>query len=119
MKKYRLKPEAVPFFKDKMATAIHTFDVWKDHNVDEKALEEVEECHITYGHDKGDRYTTLGGWSADAGTRFEFTIHFPSVKFHEHDKFSKGKVTRELMNTIQRQINNFYEQFNNQENEQS
>jgi hypothetical protein len=55
----------------------------------------------------------LGGWSGEDGARFEFTIHFPSVKFNEYDKFSKGKITRELMNKIQSQINYFYDDFLN------
>lgn len=117
MKKYRLKPEAVPFFKDKMATAIHPFDVWQEHNVDEKALEEVEECHIAFGHNRGEHMASLCGWSADKGSHFDFTIHFPSMKIREYDQFAKGKIVRKLMDEIQSRINYFYSQFNNGETE--
>ena len=52
MKKYRLKTEAVPFFVDKLATAICDMQTWKEYKVDEKALEEVEEARIEYGKNK-------------------------------------------------------------------
>jgi len=42
------------------------------------------------------------------GGEFEFTVVFPSMKYREHDIFSKGRITRELMSEIQRVINNFY-----------
>ena len=48
MKKYRLKKEAVPFFVDKLATAIYDWDVWQKYNVDDKALDEVEDARIEY-----------------------------------------------------------------------
>ena len=54
MKKYRLKTEAVPFFVDKLATAICDMQTWKEYKVDEKALEEVEEARIEYGKNKND-----------------------------------------------------------------
>lgn len=111
MTKYRIKKEAIPFIKEKHAASIYTLDTWEDIGIDIKALEKVEPAFITYGRKTGDHSSTLGGWSREKGTDFEFTIHFPSVKFHEHDEFSKGRVTRELMNKIQNQINNFFDQF--------
>jgi len=111
MTKYRLKKEAIPFINEKHATHIYTLDTWESLGIDIKALERVEPAFITYGRKTGDNSSTLGGWSEKEGKDFEFTIHFPSVKFHEHDKFSKGRVTRELMNKIQNQINNFFDQF--------
>ena len=75
------------------------------------ALEEVEPMFVKYGIKRSECSSTLGGWSKEEGTSFEFTIHFPSVTFYEHDKFTNGRMTRELMDRIQRQINNFYEQF--------
>lgn len=61
MKKYRLKKEAVPFFVDKLATAIYDWDVWQKYNVDDKALEEVEDARIEYGIKTSESGATLGG----------------------------------------------------------
>lgn len=110
MKKYRLKKEAVPFFADKLATAIHDWDVWQEYNVDDKALEEVEDARIEYGIKTSASGATLGGWDKN-GMTLCFTIVFPSMKYHEHDKFSKGKIVRELMNNLQREANRFMNDF--------
>lgn len=118
MKNYRLKKEAVPFFKKDLATSILSYDSWKELKVDNNALEEVEDAYITYGHsDKNNRSTTLAGWNKDNGSHFHFTTIFPSTKFHEHDKFSKGRLTRDLMNEIQTVVNRFYTDFNIPNNE--
>ena len=114
MKNYRLKKEAVPFFKSVLATKICPWDFWNNHHVDEKALEVVEDAFIKYGHSCDDKRTDLGGWD-EKGTHFYFTIQFPSVKYCENDKFSNGKVVRDLMNRIQSQINSFYSDYLNQE----
>jgi len=114
MKKYRLKTEAVPFFKDKYATSVHDFEVWEKLGVDDKALEEIPEAYISYGHERNTsddvKYTSLSGWDKD-GTHFHFTIHFPAVSMKEHDKFMSGKIVRGLMDKIQRNIDNFYSDF--------
>jgi len=117
MKNYRLKKEAVPYFKKDLATKIATIEMWNQHQVDKFALEEVEEAYVSYGHKSGKNSKTLSGWNSKEGSHFEFTIHYPSVKFSEHDKFGNGKITRELMNSLQSQINNHYKQFVNGEEE--
>lgn len=113
MKKFRLKKEATPFFKEDLATSIYDYETWtKNLNVDPKALEEVEPAYITFGHQNlNGNGSSLCGWD-DSGSHFYFTLKFPSIKYLEHDKFSKGRVTRELMNEIQNCVNNFYENFN-------
>ena len=116
MKNYRLKKEATPFFKEKHATSIYSYDTWESLGVDQKALEEVEPAYLTFGHrDLKNTGSMLCGWDGDKGSHFHFTILFPSVKMREHDKFSNGKVVRELMNRIQRNINDFYSDFLNEE----
>lgn len=117
MKKYRLKPEAVPFFKKDLATNILDWDVWtKQYNVDDNALEEVQEAYISYGHSNHKKNgASLAGWDGDNGSHFHFTVVFPSAKFKEHDQFSNGKVIRVLMNNIQRCVDNFYTDFVNEE----
>lgn len=118
MKNYRLKKAAVPFFKKDLAASILSYDTWKDLKVDANALEEVEDVYITYGHsDKNNRSATLSGWDEDNGSHFHFTLKFPSTKFHEHDKFCKGRLTRDLMNEIQTVVNRFYTDFNTPNNE--
>jgi len=113
MRKYRLKKEAVTFFKEKYATAIYPIETWDGLGIDMVALEEVEDAYLVFGHESlrpDSKSSSLGGWDQE-GSRFYFTIRFPGVKFGEHDKFSNGKVVRELMNKIQRDINNFYSDF--------
>ena len=123
MKKYRLKKEAVPFFKKELACAVNDWETWtKTYNVDPSANEEVEDCFVSYGFETKTG-TSLCGWgNPDSntdknkiGSHFHFTIHFPSMKYYEHDKFTKGKMSRELMNRIQNTINQFYDSFNNGE----
>jgi hypothetical protein len=116
MKEYRIKKEAVPFINEKHATAIYSLDTWEKLGIDPNALEEVESANIRFGF-KENNVTSLSGWD-EHGSHFHFTIHFPSVKHYEHDKFSKGRITRELMDRIQNEINYYYTQFvNGEENE--
>lgn len=119
MSKYRLKKEAVPFFKRDISTNVLDYDQWTKHyNVDEKALEVVKPVHITYGfRDKHGSGSTCG-WSNDDGVAFHFTLNFPSMKYHDYDKFSKGKMTRSLMDRIQSVVDDFQEKFTNQENKE-
>lgn len=119
MHRYRLKKEAVPFFKEDLVTKVLTVDQWSDfYHVDQNALEEVKPAYITFGlNDPTKNHNSLGGWSNpesnDAGgSHYHFTIHFPSMSFREHDEFSKGRVVREMMDQIQSQLDYFYEQFN-------
>ena len=123
MRRFRLKPEAVPFFKESLKTLITSYDRWTDtYNVDPNALEEVKPCYIEYGHAhviKGDdgrdiKTGSLSGWD-EKGTHFHFTIHFPSAKYCEHDKFTKGNILRKLMDAIQHDADNWYENFSNEE----
>lgn len=114
MKLYRLKSEAVPFFAEKFATKVFELNTWQEtYGVDIKALDEIAEPYLTYGHHMSDNAKTLGGWSLKDGSKFEFTINFPGVKMNEYDHFANGKVVRELMNKIQYQIDRFYQQFAN------
>lgn len=109
--KYRLKKEATVFFKQDLATLIADLSFWFGLQVDKSALEEVEETYISFGIKTSESGSSLCGWDGDKGSHFHFTINFPSVKFCEHDKFSNGRVTRELMDVIQNKISDFYSQF--------
>lgn len=113
---YRLKKEAVPFFQEKHATSIYSYETWEGLGVDQKALEEIEVPFLVFGHQSltNDRASTLSGWNAE-GSHFHFTINFPGTKHREHDKFSNGKVVRSLMNKIQDQINYHFADFVNEE----
>jgi hypothetical protein len=112
---YRLKKEAVPYFKDELATRIYSGETWKSYHVDKKALEQVEDAYIEAGI-KASTVDNFCGWRADTnldrGSTFCFSIRFPSMKFEEYAKFSKGKIMRELMNRMQNEINTFYRGFN-------
>jgi len=115
MKNYRLKKEAVKFFKEGLSTSVRSLDAWKDLQVDIEALEEVEDVRITYGHSStlssGNESNSLNGWSPKDGAEFHFTIQFPSMKHRDYDQFNKGRNVRELMNRIQTEINRFQSQF--------
>lgn len=111
---YRLKPNAVPFFRNNLKTAVLDWDTWtKTYNVDHEAIERVEPCYLTYGHEStrnGVRSNSLGGWDDD-GSHFHFTLNFPSMTMREHDEFTKGNTMRALMDDIQNTVNNFYSKF--------
>lgn len=110
-KMYRLKTEAVKFFLEEHATSIYSLDTWESIGVDIKALDEVEPAYIKYGHPLGDDGQSISGWSKKDGTRFHFTIFFPSTTWHENDKITKGLMSRNLMNRIQHSIDAFYSEF--------
>lgn len=116
MKRYRLKKEALSFFSENLAKEVMALHEWEEHyHVDERALEEVKPAYVTFGF-KENNASSLCGWSSSennghAGSHFHFTIHFPSTKLREHDKFSKGRVVRELMDRIQNDIDHFYQKF--------
>lgn len=126
----RLKKEARPFFNKELSKRVLTYDQWHDYyHMDENALEEVQEVYITYGSKRYSKYSTngvsndLGGWSnpdndqyrkdGTAGGVFCFSIHFPSMKFMEHDQFSKGRLLAGLMDKIQHAANCYFEDFVN------
>lgn len=128
----RLKKEARPFFEENLANRTLSYDQWHDYyHMDENALEEVQEVYITYGNKRYSKYSTsgvindLGGWSnpendqyrkdGTAGGVFAFSIHFPSMKFMEHDKFSKGRLMAGLMDRIQNAADIYFEQYVNNE----
>lgn len=124
---HRLKKEALQFFKEDLSKATHSVEEWKKmYNIDEEALIEIKEPVITYGRDDygrdGTKSTSLCGWSNPenvqvknddeiGGSRFCFTIHFPSAKYEEHDRFSKGRVLRGLMDRLQHEADNYFTQF--------
>ena len=122
MKRYRLKSEAVKFFKKDLACKIYELETWvKSFNVDENALEEVEDCFVSFGRED-EIGSSLCGWGnpdnekrkTRIGAHFHFTLHFPSMKYKEYDEFQKGKITRKLMDMIQNDVNHIYNEFNNE-----
>jgi hypothetical protein len=119
MKYYRLKKEAVPFFNEECATKILDLKTWKEYQVEEKALEEVEEACVYFGARYSEKSSSLCGWSnlkkKDGGAYFSFSIRFPSVKYEEFDRFSNGKIVRELMDRIQNQVSYFFHDYKNGE----
>lgn len=119
---YRLKEEAQPYFKDKLQTEIRDINFWSQIGAKEEALEIVEEAYIKYGHESesgGSTHTC--GWSnpdnnTDGGTRLNFTVIFPSIKYKEHNEFTKGKMVRQLMDSFQSQANYHMNQFLEEKN---
>lgn len=110
MKNYRLKIEALPFFKEDFATAIKPFDFWDEKNIDTKALEEVEDVHVTFGIPTNEFSSLLGGWDKE-GAHFHFTLNFPFVKYEDYPKIKRDEAIRGLMDLIQQQANQFYNDF--------
>lgn len=108
--KYKLKSEAVKFFHEKYATCVYEYETWEGIGVDKNALEEVKPAFISYGIKTSEIGSSLAGWNSE-GSHYHFTINFPSMKMMEHDKFSKGKSIRKLMDKIQRDVDYFYLDF--------
>ena len=125
---HRLKKEALPFFKEDLARSTHSIEEWKRiYNVDENALEEIKEPVITCGENRYNKdgtplSSTLGGWenpeNAESkrndrigGTHYCFTIHFPSVKWEEYDRFMKGRMVRELLDRLQHEADMYFLDF--------
>ncbi len=123
----RLKKAARPFFKEELARSVMNFDDWKELNVDENALEEVEEVFITYGNKRyskysgGNIYEELGMWAnpdndeykknGEAGAILCFSMHFPSCTWEDHDKFMKGRMVAGLMDRLQSAADDYFKQF--------
>ena len=127
---HRIKKEALKFFKKDLSTKILSVEDWKKkYNIDEEALEEIKEPYITYGRDElRETYESgsLAGWRNDANDAakdkdnerrpygrayFCFTLNFPSVRYEEHDRFQKGRLLQGLMRRLQREADNYFQQF--------
>lgn len=119
---HRLKKEALKFFKEDLACKIMNPQEWKNlYNIDEEALEEVSKPIITFGIETSESLVSLSGWSNPEnnaihaqkleGAHFCFTIHFESMKNQEYDKFSKGRMMREFMERIQKEADQYFQQF--------
>lgn len=115
MKLYRLKEAAYPFFKQGLQTAILEYDVWtQTYNVCPEAIEEVKPCYVSCGIMEG-RQKSISGWNQKDGSQFLFTLHFPSMKCREYDNFSKGTLSRQLVDTIQNAVDNWWNKLNTEE----
>ncbi len=114
MKKYKIKSEAVPFILEKHATKNYPLETWEGLGISLNALDEVKPPFISYGKEKG-RYSDLCGWSKDDGSKFEFTINFPSAKMQEYENMKKESEMRKLMDAIQSLVDRFYSDFNFEE----
>lgn len=120
MKYYRLKNEAIQFFKQDLSTKIESFQFWQAVSVDMNALEEVEECVVKFGIKTSKSGTSLCGWGGDEkGSEYHFTIEFPSMKYKEYDEFNNGRFSRELMNNIQKVLNSTMKEFSDKSNNKS
>ena len=119
---HRLKKEALKFFKEDLSTKVMSVTDWKErYNIDENALEELTMPVITYGIKDGNDCTSLSGWSNPEnkechsnkleGSHYCFTIHFESMKYEEHDRFSKGRVMRDFMERLQNEADRYFQQF--------
>lgn len=112
--KYKLKKEAVQYFHEKYASSVYEIGTWEGIGIDVKALEEVKPAYISYGIKTSNIGSSLSGWDEN-GSHYHFTINFPSMKMHEHDKFSKGRYIRKLMDKIQKEVDYFYLDFDREE----
>lgn len=111
MKRYRLKRNAVPYFDDKYADKIYSYNVWEKDNISINALEEVEPIYISYGFDKKG-YTDLSGWSNDDGAHFHFTINFPLTNLKEYNliKTRMPDIMRDIQNIVNQKTKDFTKQ---------
>lgn len=117
MKIYRVKKQAVPFINEKYVSKVYDLETWEKIGLDINALEQVEPAYISYGIKSEDNssLSTTSGWSAKNGSKFCFTINFPSLEYLEYNKFCKERNIRDLMDKIQNFLNNHMTQFLNEE----
>lgn len=104
MKKYRLKEEAVPFFKDKLKNHIGDWTYWEDYNVDGKALEEVEDAYVEYGIKDKNGTGHLSGWSENNGA---FIFEYGNNATYSFSEYTSGLAVN-LKDSVSYQTKNSY-----------
>lgn len=108
-KKYRITEKALPYFDNKYASKIQSKSTWINNNVSVLALEEVEDCYISFGIDKGNSVTHLSGWSSlDNTFHLDFTINFTDADHAQYISINNDLKIRSLMDEIQRLCSEFY-----------
>ena len=116
MEKYRLKPEAIPYFSDNLAKKIESFSFWKNHNVDLNALEEIKEFYIESGHysirNKDAKHIqgwTSGNFDTDGipYAEFHFTARINGIENIDYNLIN-GKDIRILMNDFEEVLGYWY-----------
>jgi hypothetical protein len=105
---FRLKKEAVPFFKKRFAAEIKPFDFWYSHKIDMAALEEVKAPYISFGHMRNDGTTILSKWCSKDGSEIHFTLNFNGMSMQEHDLFKDENNIRNLMEHVEESMVAFY-----------
>jgi hypothetical protein len=105
---FRLKKEAVPFFKKRFAAKIKPFDFWDSHKIDMAALEEVKTPYISFGHVWNDSTTKLARWCSKNGSEIHFTLNFNGMSMQEHDLFTDENNIRNLMEHVEESMVAFY-----------
>jgi len=80
--KYRIKQAALPFFDPKYATKINSKEYWINEHVSEFAIEQVEDCYVSYGISKSENMTSLSGFHySEQSCYFDFTLHFNGIDY--------------------------------------
>lgn len=109
MKNYKLKLDAVPFFDEKYAQAILSFESWRAMQVSMSALDEVKRAFVYFGGVPPNGCPAYYGWSKkgpNAGASFYFTVMVPGMSCDEYDSLIKnGEITKlaSLLETIANQ----------------
>lgn len=110
--KFKLKKEARQFFDVKYHKEIQTLKWWDSIKVHKNLLDEVELCHIDYGHteklSKDSSSTSLCGWTQDGKkAEFRFTLKVIDI---EHSDYDKVKIA-ELMDEMQKVCNKYFKRY--------
>lgn len=119
MKLYKLKKEAVPFFKDEYKSIIKPLEVWARNRIEIQALQEVPPVYLTFGFKKGESNYLCGWDSKDGGeSHFHFTIHVPLCTHNEHEDFKSSGCIRVLMDKLTPIIEDHFNRRNESSNHQ-
>lgn len=110
--KYRLKKEARQFFKEKLHKEIHVLKTWKEYDVTEPLLEEVELVHIEYGTfprrvgESSSKSASLCGHSGnEKEAHFEFHFIINDIDWKDYDRLNKDSFIAEWMDELQKVTN--------------
>jgi hypothetical protein len=107
--KYRIKQAALPFFDPKYATKINTKEYWINEHVSEFAIEQVEDCYVSYGISKGENMASLSGFhGSEQSCYFDFTLHFNGIDYNQYNYLNTDEKIRGLMEQLQAVGNEFF-----------
>lgn len=98
MKKlFRLKREAVPFFKDIYTTDVGSWETWMARGISENALEELPKVYMSYGHKDGNHTSLCSHEWKDSSAKFKFELNITDVSADLYGELKSEKNIAEMI----------------------